>query len=86
MSQDTVQDVVNEDPCAVLAELRQKHRDLVTGGALKRVRHDGAQGSRREIERHEGDVAALEKLILRYEGLCSASLGQPRRRFAMIGF
>lgn len=73
----------DEDPCAVLAELRERHRALVTGNAVKLAEIEAGHGGRKRVEKMPADISALERLIRSYEQRCTASMGGPSRRHAI---
>lgn len=63
------------DPCVVLAELQAAYRLMVMGKAAKRVRYRDDTGAEQELDNHRTSLAELRAEILRYRGLCDASLG-----------
>ena len=64
-----------EDPCLVLAELEAAYRALVMGRAAKRVRYRDDTGAEQEVDHHRTSLVDLRAEVLRYRGLCDASLG-----------
>lgn len=73
----------DEDPCAILAELRARHRALVTGNATRLAEIEAGNGGRKRVEWADADIPALERLIRSYEAKCTASIGGPSRRHAI---
>lgn len=78
--------MAEEDPCAVLAELRQRHRDIITGKATRLTEVAAGNGGRQRVEKVTPDVKALEREIVRYTGLCNlANGGRPARHAIEFG-
>lgn len=78
--------MAEEDPCAVLAELRQRHRDIITGRATRLTEVAAGNGGRQRVEKVTPDVKALEREIVRYTSLCNlANGGRPARHAIEFG-
>ena len=70
-----------EDYCAILAQLRQARIDLLTGKQRAQV----AIANGMTVTYSSIDMAALDRAIAEYDGLCNAATGKPSRRYAMRG-
>jgi len=75
--------MADEDPCAVLADLRQRRRDLITGRATKVTEVAAGNGGRQRVEKVTPDLRALDREIVRYEDLCNRANGGRPARYAI---
>lgn len=66
------------DPCATLVALQRARIQLLSGQQIVRLKIENVETQYAPV-----DLAALEGLIMKYDGLCSASKGGRPKRFAM---
>jgi hypothetical protein len=71
--------MVESDPCAEAARLRELRTAIVTGRSESQIRFGDE-----EVRYTAADLAALDRLIAETERACAVSLGRPlpRRRYA----
>ncbi|MBP2147939.1 hypothetical protein [Xanthobacter flavus] len=65
------------DPCAEAARLRALRTQIVTEGAVVRIKE-----GEREMQSTGPDLAKLDALIAEQDAACAAATGQRRTRFA----
>lgn len=76
---------VDMTPCEVLADLKAAKHDYLMGRRPRKLRYRSDTGAEREMDHQQFDIDALDKAIIRYDGLCKASLGDTTGgRFSFI--
>lgn len=73
------------DPCAVLAVLRQTELDLLTGAKPITVEFLTGNGSGRRVTYDRVKLTDLRQAIARYESACAQAGGGAPKRQAIIG-
>lgn len=72
----------DEDPCAILAELKTARRQIITGGKPSMVRIKSGGGAERQVQYGAADLPALDREIATYQALCDRASGK-RTRYAI---